>query len=248
MLAELGWLSSQAVWLVGLTGLLVVVRLVLGPLADIVSPRLGGFLRMAATVSLVAAYSTNVFEFLQIHPAYGVLFAAGALTLAAFGFKPVKQVFVGDMLKAAGVLREGDYVVVDGQTARIAEVDATHTVLITSDLRKLFVPNDHFLTKQYVNMTKSGAGVLTVRITVNGRQISMADAKLILLKTGTDLAKGEMAPNRAAEVRVEKIEGDYVTLRLTLYLMNPAKAEALASHIMERVYVKLAEVATEAMT
>ncbi|MEM2052202.1 MAG: mechanosensitive ion channel, partial [Candidatus Caldarchaeum sp.] len=156
--------------------------------------------------------------------------------------------FAGDMLKAAGVFREGDYVVIDGQTARVTEVAAMHTVLVTSDLRKLFVPNDHFLAKRFVNMTRSGAGVLTVRITVNGRQISMADAKLILLKTGTDMAKGEMAPNRAPEVRVEKVEGDYVTLRLTLYLINPAKAEALASHIMERVYVKLAEVATQATT
>lgn len=32
-------------------------------------------------------------------------------------------------------------------------------------------------------MTRSGAEVLTVRMKVNGRQMSMADAKLVLMKT-----------------------------------------------------------------
>ena len=95
-------------------------------------------------------------------------------------------------------------------------------------------------------MSRSGAGVVSLSITVDGRRISLADAKLILLKTGTDLAKGEMAPGRAPEVRVVSVDGDYVTLRLILYVINPAKAEALSSHILERVYVKLAEAAKEA--
>ncbi|MEM0384778.1 MAG: mechanosensitive ion channel, partial [Candidatus Caldarchaeum sp.] len=210
-------------------------------------PRLGGFVRLGGDISSTTALGLMLFEAYKLEQALGLLLAAVYCILLAVGYKPLKMVVVGDALKAAGVLREGDYIVLGKQTARVSEVGATHTVLTTSDLRKVLVPNDVFLAEKYVNMTKSGAGVLTVRIKVNGRQISMADAKLVLMKTGTDLAKGEMAPNRAPEVRVEKVEGDFATLKLTIYLLNPAKSESLASHIMERVYLKLAEVAREAV-
>ncbi|MEM2052201.1 MAG: hypothetical protein QW614_04525, partial [Candidatus Caldarchaeum sp.] len=132
MLVEIGWLSSQTVWLIVLAGFFTVVRLVLGPLADLVSQRLGGLLRLAATVLLIAGFGMKVFDFLGTNAGYGVSLLLGALALAAFGFKPIKLMFAGDMLKAAGVFREGDYVVIDGQTARVTEVAAMHTVLVTS--------------------------------------------------------------------------------------------------------------------
>jgi small-conductance mechanosensitive channel len=179
-------------------------------------------------------------------PVYGATVAAAALLFLTAGFKTVKLMVVGDVLRAVGVVRVGDYIVVDGQTYRVSAMDATHTTLTTPDLRRTYVPNDYFLGRQFVNMSRSGAGVVSLSITVDGRRISLADAKLILLKTGTDLAKGEMAPGRAPEVRVVSVDGDYVTLRLILYVLNPAKAEALSSHILERVYVKLAEAAKEA--
>lgn len=225
----------------------MVARAFLGPLADLLSTRLGGVVRLGGALSSAAGSTLLIFNIYQQHQPLAFILAASAIVLLAACFKPFKLMVVGDALKAAGVLREGDYVVLDGQTARISEVAATHTELTTPDLRKILVPNDLFLSERFANMTKSGAGVLTVRITVDGRRISLADAKLVLMKTGTDLAKSEMAPNRAPEVRVEKVEGDYATLRLTLYLINPAKADSLASHIMERVYMKLAEVAKEAV-
>ncbi|MEM1942482.1 MAG: hypothetical protein QXO30_01275 [Candidatus Caldarchaeum sp.] len=42
---------------------------------------------------------------------------------------------------------------------------------------------------------------------------------------------------------MEKIEGGFATLKPTIYLLSPAVAGLLASHIMERVYLKLAGVA-----
>ncbi|MEM2095362.1 MAG: mechanosensitive ion channel [Candidatus Caldarchaeum sp.] len=239
--------AAAYLWPLTLLGLSIVSRVFLGPLSDLFSPRLGGFVRLGGVFSSAAGLSLLLFEAYKFEQTLGLLLTVSCCVLLAVGYKPLKMVVVGDALKAGGVLREGDYIVLGKQTARVSEVGATHTVLTTSDLRKVLVPNDVFLAEKHVNMTRSGAGVLTVRIKVNGRQISMADAKLVLMKTGTDLAKGEMAPNRAPEVRVEKIEGDFATLKLTIYLLNPAKAESLASHIMERVYLKLAEVAREAV-
>ncbi|MCS6783914.1 MAG: mechanosensitive ion channel family protein, partial [Candidatus Caldarchaeum sp.] len=199
-----------------------------------------------AFIFLYTGIAYKIVELSSVNTAVAAVLGAGLTVFSATAYKALKLMVLGDVLKASGVLKEGDYVVVGGKVARITDVQATHTVLTTSDLRKIYVPNDQLLSEKFANMTKSGAGVLTVRIKIDTRRIGVSDAKLILLKTGTDLAKGEAAPNRAAEVRVEKIEGDYVTLRLTLYLINPAKAEPLASHIMERVHAKLYEATAEA--
>jgi small-conductance mechanosensitive channel len=241
-----GEVYNLLVWLGTSAGIFLLGRGVAGPLADVVSQRLGGLTRLLFTLISAAPLGVKAGELTLSSPVYGAAVAAAALLFLAAGFKTVKLMVVGDVLRAVGVVRVGDYIVVDGQTYRVSAMDATHTTLTTPDLRRTYVPNDYFLGRQFVNMSRSGAGVVSLSITVDGRRISLADAKLILLKTGTDLAKGEMAPGRAPEVRVVSVDGDYVTLRLILYVLNPAKAEALSSHILERVYVKLAEAAKEA--
>ncbi|BAJ50648.1 conserved hypothetical protein [Candidatus Caldarchaeum subterraneum] len=235
---------ETVLWMVSALALFLLLRLFFAPLVDLVSQRVGGALRIGALVSAYVIAVVKVVE--QVDTWVAAAAGAGLILFTAVSFKPLRLMVLGDVMKAVGVLREGDYVSVRGRVARVTEVKATHTILTTSDLRKLYIPNDRLLSEKIVNFTKSGAGVLFVRIKVDGRRISIPDAKLILLKTGTDIAKAEAAPNRAPEVRVEKIEDPYVTLRLTLYVINPAKAEPLASHIMERVYTKLAEAAAAA--
>jgi hypothetical protein len=102
------------------------------------------------------------------------------------------------------------------------------------------------MASKLVNLTKSGAGLVTLRIRVDGRRIPIADAKLVMLKTGVDIAKSEMASGRAAEVKIVGIDGDNVELQLTLYVSNPAKAESLTPVIMERIYTKLLDVTQRA--
>lgn len=239
---------QTSLWMLSVVGVFIVVRLFLAPLLDLISQRAAGILRLAAFIFTYSASTYKIIELLPTDTASAAVAASAAIAFSAAAYKPIKQMVTGDILKATGILKEGDYITFNGRVARITEIQATHTILTTSDLRKTYIPNDQLLTKKFTNMTKSGAGVLTVKIKIDTRKISVSDAKLILLKTGTDIAKGESAPNRAAEVRVEKIEGDMVTLRLTLYLLNPAKAEPLASHIMERVYAKLTEATVAART
>ena len=241
-----GEIYTLIVWLGTSAGIFLLGRGIAGPLADVVSQRLGGVTRLLFTLTASALLGVKAAELTLSSPVYAAAGSAAALLFFAAGFKTIKLMVVGDLLRALGVVRVGDYIAVDGQTYRVSSMDATHATLTTPDLRRMYVPNDYFLGRQFVNMSRSGAGVVSLSITVDGRRISLADAKLILLKTGTDLAKGEMAPSRAPEVRVVSVEGDYVTLRLILYVINPAKAEALSSHILERVYLKLAEAAKEA--
>ncbi|MEM4494452.1 MAG: mechanosensitive ion channel [Candidatus Caldarchaeum sp.] len=241
---QLTSILETVLWIASAVGLFLLLRMFFAPLVDLVSQRIGGALRVGA---LVSAYLIAVAKVVQQADTWVAAAAgAGLVLFTALCFRPLKLMALGDIMKAVGVLREGDYVSIGGRVARVTEVKATHTILTTSDLRKLYIPNDRLLSEKIVNFTKSGAGVLFVRIKIDGRRISIPDAKLILLKTGTDIAKAEAAPNRAPEVRVEKIEDPYVTLRLTLYVINPAKAEPLASHIMERVYTKLSEAAAAA--
>jgi len=227
-------------------GVFLTGRGIAGPLADVASQRLGGLVRLLFTSLPIAMLGSTAADLISSNLVYGAALAASALFLLVFGFKTFRLMVVGDVLRAMGVVRVGDYIMVDGQTYRVSVMDATHTTLTTPDLRRTHVPNDFFLSKQFVNITRSGAGVVSLTITVDGRRVSLADAKLIMLKTGTDMAKGEMAPSRAPDVRVVNIDGDRVTLRLILYVINPAKAEALASHILERIYVKLAEASSQA--
>ncbi|MEM0440707.1 MAG: mechanosensitive ion channel [Candidatus Caldarchaeum sp.] len=237
---------TTLMWVVSVIGVFLLVRMFFAPLLDLVSQRLAGVLRLTGSAFLYGGLAVKLVELLAADLVLASACGLSLLALSVYGFRSLKLMVLGDVLKAVGVLREGDYVMFGSRVAKITEVTATHTVLTTSDLRKIYVPNDRLLSRKFVNITRSGAGVLTVRITIDTRQVGVPDAKLILLKTGTDIAKAESAPNRAADVRVEKIEGNYVTLRLTLYLLNPAKAEPLASHIMERVHTKLMEATAEA--
>jgi len=224
----------------------VLTRFLAGPLLDLVSRRLGGAVRLFGTVAVIVSGPYLVVSLLALGISEIIMLTVTlALVLAALS-GPLKNLFSGDLLRITGSMREGDVVTVQGQTGMVMRIGTLQTLVVTSDLRRRYFPSSLLLSSPFINHTHSGAGLVEVNVTVNGRQISMADAKFIMLKVGTEVAKSELAAGRAADVRVVGVKGDLVELQLRVYVLNPAKSEALSSLILERVYTKLAEVTSAA--
>lgn len=221
------------------------LRLVVASLIDRFSISLGGLFRLASSVIFLAGAPLGLLWILQENwQLYAVL---GLYTAVLFLlYTPLRELFAGDILRIGGAFRPGDYLELDGKIVRVVGINTFNTMLMTSDLKKVFIPNTYLLNTRAVNFSKSGAGVSSVTVRVNTRNISIQDAKLVMLKTGTDLAKSEMAAGRAAEVRVVGVDGDNVDLQLIIYVSNPPKAESLAPLILERIYMKLSDVAQRA--
>jgi len=222
---------------------LILGRRLIAPLIDRASERLGGFFRLIMTASTIILLPiTLLIHMGEILYPVVLLYAIVILLM----YKPLRETFSGDALRLNGTLARGDYVELGDLSAKVVAVKAFATEFITADLRKVYIPNSVLMASKLVNLTKSGAGLVTLRIRVDGRRIPIADAKLVMLKTGVDIAKSEMASGRAAEVKIVGIDGDNVELQLTLYVSNPAKAESLTPVIMERIYTKLLDVTQRA--
>ncbi len=221
----------------------ILARWLIGSLIDRISQRLGGLFRLVTTAATIIILPIMILERANLDLLPTILLYS--LTLILLN-RPLREIFSGDALRLNGTVSKGDYVEVGDLGAKVIAVRTFATELMTADLRKIYVPNSVLMTSKIVNLTKSGAGIVTLRVRVDGRRIPIADAKVVMLKTGVDIAKSEMASGRAAEVKVVGVDGDNVDLQLTLYISNPAKAESLTPIIMERIYTKLSDVAQRA--
>jgi small-conductance mechanosensitive channel len=238
-------LLNSILYILFCISLAIFLRLVVASSIDRVSILLGGFFRLVSTVIYLVAAPLPILSSLPENwQIYAVLTLYTALLILLYN--PLRELFAGDILRMWGAFKPGDYMDLDGRLVRVVKINSFNTLLMTSDLKKVFLPNTYFLNIKNVNFSKSGAGVVSVTVRVNTRNISIQDAKLVMLKTGTDLAKSEMAAGRAAEVRVVGVDGDNVELQLIIHISNPPKAESLAPLILERIYMKLSDVAQKA--
>ncbi|MEM3123981.1 MAG: mechanosensitive ion channel [Nitrososphaerota archaeon] len=224
---------------------LTVTRGLIGPLLDVVSCRVGGLFRLVVTAASLASFPVVAADLPQDSSSLYIVTATYLVVLAIM-YRPLMEMFTGDILRLSGSIRVGDYIRLDGLMAKVVNLRTFNALLTTPQLQKILIPHSTLLTSRIVNLSQSGAGIVSLRIRVDGRKISIPDAKIVMLKTGTDIAKSELAPGRAAEVHVTDVDGDNVELQLTLYLSNPSKAESLAPVIMERIYAKLADVTQQA--
>ncbi len=225
---------------------IIAVRKVAAPLIAIISHRISGLVKLIGTISSITVGSVMAYSTLNLTFGEAMIMAVTLGGTIALLYTPLTNMLAGDILRMTRTVREGDVISISNQLYKIQKIGEVHTLLVTPDLRYEYHPNTMFLKERILNYTKSGAGLVTVNVVVNGRSVNLSDVKLIMLKVGTDVAKSELAAGRAADVRVVSIRGDEVELQLRLYILTPTKAESLASLILERIYAKLAESASRA--
>lgn len=183
-----------------------------------------------------------VVNYLQVPPSQAVLVYAVALGGLIVAFRDVLAcVAARQMLAESGTMKVGDLVRVGKYYGKVRKIGSLYTTITTPNFLEVHIPNSELLKREIENESQSATTVMSIPITVNANELNMNDVKLIMMKAAR-LAKRELAPGKVTEIRFLDISGNVVTLDLRLHILNPAKREALASLIREKIYQKLQEI------
>jgi small-conductance mechanosensitive channel len=177
-------------------------------------------------MAIVVAISQFGIRLEIVYVFFGVL-----LIGAIFGFKDLLENFIAQyIILSYGPFREGDSISLGDITGRVTKVNSIYTE-ISSDGDKLYVPNSSFLRMAISIPATSGLTKLTLPVKVSSQSLENAERIMLSIARGNK----ELTIPPEPEVSVAGIDDRSVELRLSVYVTNPKKGEAVASNLLKDI-------------
>ena len=127
----------------------------------------------------------------------------------------------------------GDWIRVGEYYGRVVAINSLNTVLVTPENERVVIPNSLFSKEVVVNQTTKEGIRISIPMTVD-RKRDLLEVERELLTVSQDI-KRELIPSRPPIVIVKDIGKDLVKLELRLWILNPAKKDAIISEVMKRI-------------
>jgi small conductance mechanosensitive channel len=160
----------------------------------------------------------------------------GVLSGVAFSV-PLGNLGAGIMLAFSQPVRIGDRVTVEGLTGTTEEITLSHTILLTDEDRRVFVPNSRMVSGIVVNRSiKDPRRWVTATLPIP-ISASLERAKVTVAEA---VRASETLGPLDLVLRVDDVSGGAVLLTVTLYAEPGADVPALTSELRERAVIALA--------
>ncbi|MDH5769695.1 MAG: mechanosensitive ion channel family protein [Candidatus Bathyarchaeota archaeon] len=127
----------------------------------------------------------------------------------------------------------GDWIRVGEYYGRVVAINSLNTVLVTPENERVVIPNSLFSKEVVVNQTTEEGIRISIPVTVD-RKRDLLEVERKLLTVSQDIKK-ELIPSRPPTVIIKDIGKDLVKLELRLWILNPAKKDAIMSEVMKRI-------------
>lgn len=191
-----------------------------------------GFIRSIVKVLL---YAVLIFAVLQMFgiPITGlvtVLATAGA-AIALSLKDSLSNVASGMILISNKIIKQGDYIKVDGEEGTVSSVKIMFTQIITSDNKTVTFPNSMITSGDVVNYSTQGSRCLEMEFNV-AYETDIDKAKQIMLDVCH--SNGQISLEPAPAVRLKYFRDSNITLYLTCW--TKASYWDIYYYIMENVY------------
>jgi len=162
------------------------------------------------------------------------LLASGAVLALFVGVAfsvPLSNLGAGILLGLTQPVRLGDRVTVGEVTGTAEEITLIHTVLVTDDERRIFVPNSQMVSSVVVNRSiRDPRRVVSVRLPIGVRE-PVERARAVLLEAA---AGAEAARPLEVQVLLAEVGEQTAWLSVTAYAPPDAPVERLAGELRER--------------
>jgi small-conductance mechanosensitive channel len=167
------------------------------------------------------------------------LLASSAVLALIFGLAfsaPLGNLGAGILLAFTQPVRLGDRISVGDVTGQAEQITLIHTVLLTDDDKRVFIPNTQMVSSVVVNRTiQDPRRIVSVNLPVAlGASVDRARASV------SEAIRGLEAPVEDVSVRVGDVNEKTAWLALTAYAPPDANTAELASELRERAVAALA--------
>ncbi len=167
------------------------------------------------------------------------LLASSAVLALIFGLAfttPLSNLGAGILLAFTQPVRLGDRVSIGEATGEVEQINLIHTVLLTDDDRRIFIPNVQLMSTTVVNRTvKDPRRLVSVRLPI-ALAAPIDRARVVVLQAALGVEATEDVSVTVAEL------GDKLAwLALTAYAPPGANVAGLASELRERAVAALAD-------
>ncbi len=114
-----------------------------------------------AIIAITAAMILMTFPYIK-NVGVGILGSAGIAGIAlGIAARPILlNLMAGFQIAMTKMVKIGDVLVVDGETARVESIQLTHIIFLTWDLRRLIVPISRFIDQSYQNWEVSDPEII----------------------------------------------------------------------------------------
>jgi small conductance mechanosensitive channel len=166
------------------------------------------------------------------------LLASGAVLALFFGLAfttPLSNLGAGILLAFTQPVRLGDRVTIGEAAGEVEQINLIHTVLLTDDDRRIFIPNVQLMSSTVVNRTvKDPRRLVSVRLPVDlAAPLDRARAVVIEAARGVE-------PTEDVSVAVADVGDKLAWLAVTAYAPAGTNVVQLASELRERGLAALA--------
>jgi small-conductance mechanosensitive channel len=206
--------------------------------------RISTRLTVLRRVIVALLFAIVVWSVLQIFPATHAfaraLLASGAVLalFAGLAFSaPLGNLGAGVLLALSQPVRFGDRITVSDVTGTVEEITLIHTLLLTDDQRRIYIPNVQLMNSVVVNRSiRDPRRIVSVKLPVALRA-SIEQARRLLLEAVETSDQAQLAE---AVVQVTEVGERTAWLTLTTYAPADAPVELLAGELRERGLTALA--------
>ena len=198
-------------------------------------------LQRAVVAILAAILAWNVLDiFPTTQELADALLASGAVLAVLIGLAftaPLGNLGAGIMLAFAQPVRLGDRVTVGEITGEVEEITLVHTILLTDDDRRVFIPNSQMIGSVVVNRTiKDPRRTVSVRVPIR-LGVSVEQARSAVLDA---VRAVERPPLEDVSVRMTEVEERTAWLQLAAFAPRGTDVVALAGELRELSVAALA--------
>jgi small-conductance mechanosensitive channel len=197
-------------------------------------------LQRAVVAILAAILAWNVLDiFPTTQELADALLASGAVLALLIGLAfaaPLGNLGAGILLAFTQPVRLGDRVTVGEITGEAEEITLIHTILLTDDERRVFIPNSQMIGSVVVNRTiKDPRRSVSVRVPIR-LGASVEQARGVVL----DAVRGVERPLEDISVRMAEVEERTAWLQLAAFAPRGTDVVALAGELRELSVAALA--------
>ncbi len=197
---------------------------------------------IVAILLVIVAWSVLSIFPTTSHLARGI-FASGVVLTVFIGIAlggPLANIGAGVLIGLTQPIRLGDRITIGETTGTAAEITLIHTVLITDEGRRVFVPNSQMANSVVVNRSiEDPRRVVSVRLPIALRS-SIERARQIILAAVAAVSDTENATLTDMSVVLGELTEHTAWLTLTAYAAAESDVGGLAGELRERALEALA--------
>ncbi|MFH7860342.1 MAG: mechanosensitive ion channel family protein [Candidatus Aenigmatarchaeota archaeon] len=200
---------------------------------------------IAYRIDLIGSIIIWIISFIILFKEFGIDFSSSIIIYSALilgliiSLRDVlSNIFAYFMINSSDIIRVGEVIKINEYNGKVVKINSLYTTIITHDYVVVNIPNNLLLHNIIENESRPGILLISIPIEIDPSKIDINEAKLIMLKS-SEIAKTDLAPEKVPEVRVLRISSDRVILELRLYILNPAKKEAIEALLKDKIYQKI---------